>query len=222
MCGALVFVLIGAIQVGLFAGLASAGALDFADDFDSFDTARWTKGSHNLGRSYLDPNNVSVSNGNLAVKLPANSLNGGEIYSNTLYGYGSYSARMQLPNAPSSITGFFLYQPPDYNSEIDIEIYNDSSRKIIFSTYAGGRQTHSQTLTLPFDPTAGYHDYRFDYAPGSVKFYADGRLMKKWTTGLPRTSMKLYVNAWYPRWLEGTMPTTDQFVLVDRIQATQQ
>lgn len=222
MCRALVFVLIGAIQVGLFAGLASAGALDFADDFDSFDTARWTKGSHNLGRSYLDPNNVSVSNGNLAVKLPANSLNGGEIYSNTLYGYGSYSARMQLPNAPSSITGFFLYQPPDYNSEIDIEIYNDSSRKIIFSTYAGGRQTHSQTLTLPFDPTDGYHDYRFDYAPGSVKFYADGRLMKKWMTGLPRTSMKLYVNAWYPTWLDGKMPTTDQFVLVDRIHTTQQ
>jgi len=84
LCGALVFVLIGAIQVGLFAGLASAGALDFADDFDSFDTARWTKGSHDLGRSYLDPNNVSVSNGNLAVKLPANSLNGGEIYSKKL------------------------------------------------------------------------------------------------------------------------------------------
>ncbi len=159
--------------------------------------------------------------GNLAVKLPANSLNGGEISSNTLYGYGSYSARMQLPNAPSSITGFLLYQPPDYNSEVDIEIHNDSSRKVIFATYANGRQTHSQTMPLPFNPTAGYHDYRFDYAPGSVKFYAAGRLMKKWTTGVPRTSMKLYVNAWYPRWLEGKMPTTDQFVLVDRIQATQ-
>ncbi len=102
-----------------------------------------------------------------------------------------------------------------------MEIYNDSSRKIIFSICAGGRRTHSQTLTLPFDPTAGYHDYRFDYAPGSVKFYADGQLMKKWTIGLPRTSMKLYVNAWYPTWLEGTMPTTDQFVLVDRIQYAQ-
>lgn len=214
----LVFVVVGVIQVGLFAGFASAS--DFTDDFDSFDEVRWAKGSHALGRSYLDPNNVSVSNGNLALKLPANSLNGGEISSNTLYGYGSYSARMQLPNAPSSITGFFLYQPPDYNSEIDIEIYNNSSRKVIFSTYANGRQTNSQTMTLPFDPTAGYHDYRFDYAPGSVKFY-DGRLMKRWTNGLPRTPMKLYVNAWYPRWLEGKMPTTDQFVLVDRIQATQ-
>jgi beta-glucanase (GH16 family) len=65
-------------------------------------------------------------------------LNGGEIMSKDLYGEGSYSARMKLPNAPSSITGFFLYQAPDYASEIDIEIYNDTSRRVMFSTYSGG------------------------------------------------------------------------------------
>jgi hypothetical protein len=37
------------------------------------------KGDHDLGRSYLDPNNVGASGGNLKVELPANSLNGGEI-----------------------------------------------------------------------------------------------------------------------------------------------
>ena len=218
----LILCVIGVAQLGIFAGLASAGVLDFADDFDTLDTGRWTKGDHNLGRSYLDPNNVSTSNGNLQIKLPANTLRGGELVSNSLYGYGSYSARMKLPNAPSSITGFFLYQPPDYASEIDIEIYNDSSRRIIFATYSGGRQTHSQTMQLPFDPTTGYHDYRFERVSGSVKFYADGKLMKRWTSGLPRQQMKLYVNAWYPRWLEGKTPTTDQYLLVDRIQHVQQ
>ncbi len=135
-----VFVLcvIGVVQVGIFAGFASAGALNFTDGFDSFDESRWTKGDHNLGRSYLDPNNIGVSNGNLEIKLPARTLEGGEIVSDDLYGYGSYAARIKVPNAPSSITGFFLYEPPDHASEIDIEIYNDSSRKIIFSTYAGG------------------------------------------------------------------------------------
>jgi beta-glucanase (GH16 family) len=94
--------------LGIFAGLASAGVLDFTDDFDSLDTNRWTKGTHNLGRSYLDPNNVSTSNGNLQVTLPANTLRGGELISNNLYGYGSNTALMKLPDAPSSITGFFL------------------------------------------------------------------------------------------------------------------
>jgi hypothetical protein len=28
-------------------------------------------------------------------------------------------------------------------------------------------------MQLPFDPTSGYHDYRFDRLPGSVKFYAE-------------------------------------------------
>ena len=219
-----VLVVIGVVQVGLFAGLASAGVLDFTDDFDSFDESRWTKGDHNLGRSYLDPNNVDVTgDGNLAIKLPTRTLEGGEIMSKDLYGYGSYSANIQVPNAPSSITGFFLYYPPDYASEIDIEIYNDSSRKmVIYSTYAGGRQTHDQTLKLPFDPTAGFHEYRFEYAPGSLKFYADDRLMREWTDGLPDNSMRLYVNAWFPRWLQGREPRTDKFILVDQIRHVQQ
>ncbi len=126
------------VQAGLLASLASAGALDFTDDFNSFDTNRWSKGDHKLGGSYLDPKNVGVSNGNLAIKLPARTLNGGEIMSKDLYGEGSYSARMKLPNALSSITRFFLYQAFDYASEIDIEIYNDTSRRVMFSTYSGG------------------------------------------------------------------------------------
>ena len=51
-------------------------------------------------------------------------------------------ARLQVPDAPSSITGFFLYAPPDYASEIDIELYNDPRGLVMFTTYAGGRQTH--------------------------------------------------------------------------------
>ena len=212
--------LVGAMAM---AGAAQAGVMDFNDGFDTFDETRWSKGNHNLGRSYLDPANVSVGGGNLRMKLPARTTNGGEILSDALYGYGSYTARMKLPHAPSSITGFFLYEPPDYASEIDIEIYNDSSRRmVLYSTYTGGAQTHTQTLTLPFDPTTGFHDYRFDYAPGYVRFYADGVLMKEWTDGLPQSSMRLYVNAWFPTWLEGRKPTKDKYVLVDSIQHLQQ
>jgi beta-glucanase (GH16 family) len=71
--------------------------------------------------------------------------------SKEFYGYGSYAARMKIPNAPSSITGFFLYKAPDYQGEIDIELYNDGSRRIMFTTYAGGARTHTQTTQLPFD-----------------------------------------------------------------------
>ncbi len=212
---------VSVVGATMMAGVAQAGVLDFTDDFDTFDETRWSKGSHKLGRSNLDPANVNVNGGNLGIKLPARTTNGGEISSDALYGQGSYTARMKLPNAPSSITGFFLYEPPDYASEIDIEIFNDTSRKIMFSTYAGGRQTHTQTMTLPFDATAGFHNYRFDYASGYVRFYADGKLMKQWTNGIPKKSMRLYANAWFPKWLGGKRPTQDKYVVVDSIRYVQ-
>ncbi|MDP9454594.1 MAG: hypothetical protein CYG60_01760 [Actinobacteria bacterium] len=218
-----VFLVLFASLIGatMMAGVAQAGVLDFTDNFDTFDETRWSKGSYKLGRSNLDPANVSVNGGNLGIKLPARTTNGGEISSDALYGQGSYTARMKLPNAPSSITGFFLYEPPDYASEIDIEVFNDTSRRVIFSTYANGRQTHTHTGYLPFDPTTGFHTYRFDYASGYVRFYADGFLMKQWTTGLPKKSMRLYANAWFPKWLAGKRPAQDKYVRIDRIQYVQ-
>lgn len=219
---AVVIIVVCALQVGFLAGVAGAGPLDFLDEFDGFDTSRWSKGEHRLGRSYLDPRNVRTRGGKLRLKLPARRLDGAEIRSNALYGHGSYTARMKVPHAPSSITGFFLYEPPDYASEIDIEIYNDSSRRVMFTTYAGGARTHTETMTLPFDPTGGFHEYRFEYAPDSLRFYADGALMKKWNDGLPATPMRIYANAWFPTWLEGRKPKRNQYVLVDSIQHVQQ
>ena len=176
-------------QTMLFAGVALGQETSFSDDFTYFDTIGWSKGDHMLGRSYLDPTNVDGQN--LRIKLPARTFEGGEVLTNELHGYGSYSARMNLPGAPGSKTGFFLYKAPDFESELDLEIYNDSTRRIMFTTYAGGRQTHTTTVSLPFDPTAGFHDYRFDclYDPGSgrasVTFYVDGVNMSSWDTGVP-------------------------------------
>jgi beta-glucanase (GH16 family) len=72
-------------------------------------------------------------------------------------------------------------------------------------------------MALPFDPTIRFHEYRFDYASGSINFYVDGKLMKTWKVGLPSNPVKLYANAWYPNRLAGKKPAKDQYVLVDRI-----
>jgi endo-1,3-1,4-beta-glycanase ExoK len=191
--------------------------MSFSDDFTSFGTARWSRGDHVLGRSYLDPTNVDVDGQNLRIKLPARSPEGGEVFTNDLHGYGTYSARMKLPNAPSSITGFFLYKAPDYESEIDIEVFNDSTRRIMFTTYAGGSQTHTVTRALPFDPTTGFHEYSFEYTDNSVTFYADGERMEYWDTGVPQTSMHLMLNSWFPRWLDGRRTKKTSYTYVDRI-----
>ena len=108
-----------AVQVLLFAEIAKAQASSFIANFDAFDANRWSKGDHRLSRSYLDPTKVSVSNRKLQIKLPGSSLDGEELVSNSLYGYSSQRARMKPPNASTSITGFFFYESPYYESEID-------------------------------------------------------------------------------------------------------
>jgi beta-glucanase (GH16 family) len=190
----------------------------FVDTFGTFDTNKWYKSSHTLERTTFQPDNVDVNNGNLRIKLPANTLNGGEICSTELYKYGTYSARMKLPNAPSSITGFFLYADPSLHNEIDIEIYNEPDGNIIFTTYADGKMQHTTTKELGFDPTADFHEYTFDFYPDRLNFYVDGKLMQTWNEGMTTNSMHLLVNAWYPNWLPGTKPTTDQYLLVDWIK----
>ena len=56
-----------------------------------------------------------------------------------------------MPDAPSSITRFFLYE-----KDIDVEILNDPSGRIIFTTYAGGRKTNNVEKDLSFDPTTDF------------------------------------------------------------------
>ncbi|MGI9049182.1 MAG: hypothetical protein ACR2GU_07395 [Rubrobacteraceae bacterium] len=96
------------MQLALVVGVASASTSGFWDGFNAFHSSLWSKGNHQLGRSYLDPKNVFVRRGKLFIKIPAHTLDGGELYSDNLYRYGSYSTRMRVPYAPTSITGFFL------------------------------------------------------------------------------------------------------------------
>ena len=212
-------VVVLAVLVAAIAASAAGAARssDFRDDFATFDTGQWVKSSRPFGYGTIDPANVAVSNGLLGVKLPAGRLDGGEVRSASLYRFGSYRLSMKVANAPSSLTAFFLYKRPDYAQEIDIEIYSDSSRRIMFSTYSGGAQTNTITAQLPFDATAAFHQYDIEYDPGSVRFLVDGVPMQSWSSGVPRSSMYLYVNAWFPSWLAGESPTTDRYTYVDWI-----
>jgi hypothetical protein len=190
------------------------------EDFDAseLDAGRWEATTRDLGRGGLSPENVGLEDGLLRLALPAGTSNGSEIESKDLHGPGFYAARIKVPDTPSSITGFFLYSPPDFESEIDVEIYNDASGRILFTTYSDGEQTHTETVTLPFDPTEDFHVYAFFYDEESVTFYVDGEPMQEYQGGLPDERMNLYVNTWFPDWLDGEEPESDRNVYVDWIE----
>ncbi len=196
---------------------AAARLKGFRDDFTALDTSRWIVSSRPFGWGLLTPSNVAVANGQLGIEHPAGTLDGGEMRTNSLLQFGTYRVRMRVADAPSTLTAFFLYRAPDYQQEIDIEIYGDSSRRVMFSTYSGGSQTNTVTKVLPFDPTADYHEYGIDYRKGSVRFLVDGTLVQSWTSGVPRASMYLYLNSWFPSWLDGQRPDSDRTTYADWI-----
>ena len=209
-----------AALVAMSAQGANAQGTSFRDDFNSFNSNRWIKSDHVLGLTDFDPDNVTVDNGYLRLKVPGGTTGGAEIESRDYYGYGTYRARMRVADAPSAITGFFLYSGTNPFSEIDIEVYNDGTGKVDFVTYVDGQRSNYVNKDFRFDPSADFHNYRIDYNPDSVQFYIDGNLRQTWTEGVPSTSMKLLVNTWFPEWWDpdpGQEPDTARLTRVDWI-----
>jgi beta-glucanase (GH16 family) len=221
---ALILALILAAVMGVTAALQiRGGATGFIEDFDGgrLDAGVWEAGDHVLGRGALRPSNVSVGEDRLRLALPAGTLQGAEINTRRPQGYGAYRVRMRVPDSPGSVTGFFLYRPPDYEHELDIEVYNDPEGWMLATTYSGGdpEPTNTERIELPFDPTGGLHEYGFDYGPNGVVFYADGQPVEEFTSGIPERPMQLYINAWYPDWVAGGPSESDGTVLVDRVES---
>lgn len=224
----LIVALLIAVVLCLMAALQVRGGQEgemagFRDDFGggALDSGSWEVGDHALGRGALVPRNVTVGEGVLGISLPNGTLDGGEVNTKSPQGYGEYRIRMRVPDSPGSVTGFFLYSPPDYESEVDIEVYNDPSGRMLVTTYSSGdpEPTNSESVDLPFDPTRGLHDYGFDYGPDGVTFYADGESVEEFTSGVPERPMPLYVNSWYPDWVAGGPPESDGAVLVDLVES---
>ena len=58
------------VLVSIMAAPARSATDTFTDDFAGPRPGRWTPGAHPLGRSTLDPANVAVAGGRLALALP--------------------------------------------------------------------------------------------------------------------------------------------------------
>ena len=101
--------------------------------------------------------------------------------------YGSYAASIKAARAPSSITGFFPYAPPDFHTKIGVEIFNDESERVLFTTCADGKQTNTVERNLPFDATTAFHEYKIDLYPTRAEFSVDSRLLHTSKKDFPTT-----------------------------------
>ena len=193
--------------------------LTIDDGFDEVVPGRWEIDTHPLGRGSVRADNVAVGGGRAVLTLPAGCFDGAEIRSAGKAGFGTYSARMMTPRAPGSLSAFFLYQGgSDVADELDVEIFNDGSRRVMFTTWVAGETTNTATVTLPFDPAAGVHEYGIGWTPDVVSFAVDGAVMQEWREGIPRNPMFVMANAWWPVWMDAAPPESARALVIERMR----
>ncbi|KAK3313654.1 concanavalin A-like lectin/glucanase domain-containing protein [Apodospora peruviana] len=99
--------------------------------------------------------------------------------------YGSYRAGIKLSGVPGTCAAFFWYFSD--TSEIDVEFLSqdfnatNSSYPINLILHDSTSDTHPKFAReyLPFDPTADFHEYRFDFISNTVFFYADNQFLSR-------------------------------------------
>lgn len=107
--------------------------------------------------------------------------------------------------------------------------FNDTSRPVNLvlqspeSEKAGFNAANTGTFQirqLNFTPTEGFHEYRFDWSPDAVEFYADGVLLDTMTSAVPTAPGHITLSHWSngdPNWSAGP-PTDDAILTVEYLK----
>ncbi|RWA08021.1 hypothetical protein EKO27_g7078 [Xylaria grammica] len=150
------------------------------------------------------------------------------------YFYGTFRAGIKTTDAPGTCSAFFWYQ--NDTQEIDIEFLSAEfdkakgifpvnfvlqSEEAAAAGYNAANTTGLRRVNLPFDPSTGFHEYRFDFLHDKVSFYADGELLVEATgSGVPTTPGHLLLSHWSngnPGWSQGP-PTVDAVTTVSYVK----
>ncbi|KAL9583923.1 MAG: hypothetical protein Q9212_002421 [Teloschistes hypoglaucus] len=143
--------------------------------------------------------------------------------------YGSFRAGVKLTGLPGTCGAFFWYR--NDSQEIDMEFlsqqFNASSHPVnlvlqseasIAAGYDAVKTGTFQIHQLPFNPSGGFHEYRFDWFPDRVEFYADGVLLRTMSgDGVPTSPGHMTLSQWSngdPNWSAGP-PTEDAIMTVN-------
>jgi len=211
------------------AGLAACGGgadgpAAETSDFRAPEPGAWRVSVHPLGRGRFQAANVGFGPSGLVLRLPAGTLDGGELQARELRGDGTFRARLRASGAPGSLSAFFLYlhdRATDSSDELDFEIPAGAPHRAIVTVWRIGTKTPADQRTVPlaFDPAAALHDYAFVREGGDVRFEIDGREVFR-SAKAPTARLRPIFNAWYPTWLEPAVPPAAGEMVVDRYAFT--
>ncbi|MCQ2232948.1 MAG: family 16 glycosylhydrolase [Paludibacteraceae bacterium] len=166
---------------------------EWTDEFESFNTTRWSKGNWAIGIVTERTDNIVVEDGVLQLKLTKEMVDGtakyygAELLSKESFKYGRYEAKMKMACAPGCISSMFLYYNDSYISgknwnELDIEVLGKNSNAFqsnIITGISSAKTTTEKIHALPFDVRNDYHIYVMEWTPEYVSWSIDGVEMRR-------------------------------------------
>lgn len=167
--------------------VSSEFALRWEDDFDSFDTDRWSKGEHsfdiNLAR--FSQENATTEDGYLKLFLTNDpsgegdtykAYRGAEVHSLEDFQYGRFDVCARWGTGYGVVASFFTYLFEPWN-EIDVEYLGYNNAGIQYNIiWNGGNSTDPHFDPLDADLADAFHQYSMEWVPGEIRFYVDGML----------------------------------------------
>ncbi|KAL8894645.1 MAG: hypothetical protein Q9192_004157 [Flavoplaca navasiana] len=149
--------------------------------------------------------------------------------------YGSFRAAIRTPTVAGTCASMFWMRagPQDFptKQEIDFEMLSyedtDASPQKKIHLVLHGRSVRKDTETdedvpqVPFRPSDGFHEYRFDWSPGKVVFFVDGQHIRDFTDRVPTEPGRILLNHWshgQPGWEHGP-PEKDALMTVAYVKA---
>jgi len=202
--------------LGLLIGPAAAAFAvvpgpSFFDGFDSLSAGRWyvsdgwSNGPHqNCGWSKQE---ISVSGGMLNVGFSKNPAADNRIYrcgelrTQSFYSYGTYEARLKTPAGSGLNAAFFSYiggPGAPAHDEIDFEVLLKDTGKVQTGGFANNKGIPDDMPALPKPSNSDFIDYAFVWAPGSLKYYVDGKLVHSITdpAQVQTLPQRIYFSLW--------------------------
>ncbi len=170
------------------------------EPFDTLDDARWDIATWTLGRSELAVENVSVTDGQLALhhEGAGDAWLGAEIFTSEAFFGGHWTAAMTPPTSTGTVCAFFFYGTDGQGlvHEIDVELLGG---QLWVGTYANWSPAHGYEN----GPTREYVVIEID-APqtftiswgDTVDFLVDGSPVASFATAVPSIPLQLHLNHW--------------------------
>lgn len=230
--GALFLMLGGLLAGAVVAAGAGKPTSAWTDDFtNGINKSFWViaNGSApgyvpNVHKGYYQPNDVSVANGIVTMRLtqeygtvdtnPSGVISRGALlYSKKTYGYGTYQWRMRMSSTAASptasgtpvsgsVSAGFNYVN-NSQTEIDFEFSALDPNSLFLvnwlnTTPSSGPTDYNETyteLTRP-DSTSGFHTYTFVWQPGQITYSIDNVVQDIHTSNVPKAPAYFMINHW--------------------------